>query len=198
MAFLKRTWLARLGTGLNKFLIGDKGADGKQTLTNSPDTVVQEGDVISADNLNDLEDRIDDAFDAVKWRKIWTNPDPDSDFSSLDVTLDAQYSDILIFYRPVKSVKVEEVKHFRISTWGTSSAEGSEVISRVSGWNIATGTVTSRSVYFLIFNGNPIISLSHSYRIAFQFNPISVTDAGPDNTVIIPVEIYVAGDIYNS
>lgn len=63
MAFLKRTWLARLGTGLNKFLIGDKGADGKQTLTNSPDTVVQEGDVISADNLNDLEDRISDGFD---------------------------------------------------------------------------------------------------------------------------------------
>lgn len=63
MAFLKRTWLARLGTGLNKFLIGDKGADGKQTLTNSPDTVVQEGDVISADNLNDLEDRIDNGFD---------------------------------------------------------------------------------------------------------------------------------------
>lgn len=63
MAFLKRTWLARLGTGLNKFLIGEKGADGKQTLTNSPDTVVQEGDVISADNLNDLEDRISDGFD---------------------------------------------------------------------------------------------------------------------------------------
>jgi hypothetical protein len=62
MAFEKRTWLARIGTGLNKFIIGDKDANNKQTLTNSPDTVTQQGDVISADNLNDLEDRIDDEF----------------------------------------------------------------------------------------------------------------------------------------
>lgn len=64
MAFEKRTWLARIGTGLNKFIIGDKDANNKQTLTNSPDTVTQQGDVISAENLNDLEDRIDDAFTA--------------------------------------------------------------------------------------------------------------------------------------
>ena len=59
MAFEKRTWLARIGTGLNKFIIGDKDENNKQTLTNSPDTVSQEGDVISAENLNDLEDRIE-------------------------------------------------------------------------------------------------------------------------------------------
>jgi len=59
MAFIKRTWLARIGTGLNKFIIGDKDGNNKQTLTNSPDTVSQQGDVISADNLNDLEDRIE-------------------------------------------------------------------------------------------------------------------------------------------
>lgn len=62
MAFEKRTWLARIGTGLNKFIIGDKDGNNKQTLTNSPDTVSQEGDVISAENLNDLEDRIDNEF----------------------------------------------------------------------------------------------------------------------------------------
>ena len=64
MAFVKRTWLARIGTGLNKFIIGDKDANNKQTLTNSPDTVTQQGDVISAENLNDLEDRIDNEFTA--------------------------------------------------------------------------------------------------------------------------------------
>ena len=58
MAFIKRTWFARIGTGLNKFLIGAPDGNGKQTLTNSPDSVTQQGDVISADNLNDLEDRI--------------------------------------------------------------------------------------------------------------------------------------------
>ena len=64
MAFEKRTWLARIGTGLNKFIIGDKDGNNKQTLTNSPDTVSQQGDVISAENLNDLEDRIDNEFTA--------------------------------------------------------------------------------------------------------------------------------------
>lgn len=65
MAFVKRTWLARIGIGLNKFLIGDRDSQGKQTLVNDPDTISQEGDVISADNLNDLEDRIDNAFGDV-------------------------------------------------------------------------------------------------------------------------------------
>lgn len=65
MAFVKRTWLARIGIGLNKFLIGDKDAQGKQTLVNDPDSISQAGDVISADNLNDLEDRIDNAFGDV-------------------------------------------------------------------------------------------------------------------------------------
>lgn len=60
--FNRRTWLARIGTGLNKFIIGAKDADGKQALVNSPDTVTQEGDVISADNLNDLEGRIESEF----------------------------------------------------------------------------------------------------------------------------------------
>lgn len=63
MAFVKRTWLARIGQGLNKFIIGEKDANDKQTLVNSPDSVTQQGDVISADNLNDLEDRIEDGFD---------------------------------------------------------------------------------------------------------------------------------------
>ena len=62
MAFLKRTWLARIGTGLNKFIIGEKDAQNKQTLTNSPDSITQEGDTISAQNLNDLEDRIEAGF----------------------------------------------------------------------------------------------------------------------------------------
>ena len=68
MAFEKRTWLARIGQGLNKFIIGDKDGEGKQTLTNSPDSVTQQGDVISAENLNDLEDRIEDAFGADSTR----------------------------------------------------------------------------------------------------------------------------------
>lgn len=62
MAFNKRTWLGRQGTGLNKFSIG--GAT-PVTIVNQPDSVTQVGDALSAGNLNDLEDRIEDAFDDV-------------------------------------------------------------------------------------------------------------------------------------
>ena len=82
MAFIKRNWLARIGIGLNKFIIGDKDGEGKQTLTNSPDSVTQQGDVISADNLNDLEDRIDSAINGLYLVKIWENIAPSVDFSA--------------------------------------------------------------------------------------------------------------------
>lgn len=62
MAYNKRTWLGRQGTGLNKFSIG--GAS-PVTIVNQPDSVTQVGDALSAGNLNDLEDRIEDAFDDV-------------------------------------------------------------------------------------------------------------------------------------
>lgn len=78
MAFEKRTWFARLGLGLNKFIIRDKDAQGKQELVNSPDSVTQQGDVISADNLNDLEDRIANAVQDVGGILVWENSNPDS------------------------------------------------------------------------------------------------------------------------
>lgn len=81
MAFVKRTWLARLGQGLNKFFVGEKDAQGKQELTNSPDSIAQQGDVISADNLNDLEDRIANAIKGVTGELVWENPNPNSAFA---------------------------------------------------------------------------------------------------------------------
>lgn len=94
MAFVKRNWLARIGIGLNKFIIGDKDGEGKQTLTNSPDSVTQQGDVISADNLNDLEDRIESEFISQSSRinakvdkltKIWENPSPSAVFMGQEI-----------------------------------------------------------------------------------------------------------------
>ena len=60
MAFNKRTWKGRQGTGLNKFSIN--GAS-PVTVVNQPDSITEVGDALSAGNLNDLEDRIADAFD---------------------------------------------------------------------------------------------------------------------------------------
>lgn len=62
MAYNKRTWLARLGQGLNKFIFN---GGSKVTLDSSPDVVTQEGTPLSAENMNDLEDRIDDAITSL-------------------------------------------------------------------------------------------------------------------------------------
>lgn len=62
MAFQKKTWLARLGQGLNKFIFN---GGSKVTLDSSPDLVTQEGTPLSAENMNDLEDRIDSEFTNV-------------------------------------------------------------------------------------------------------------------------------------
>lgn len=70
MAYNKRTWLGRQGTGLNKFSIG--GAS-PVTIVNQPDSVTQVGDALSAGNLNDLEDRIEDAFDETASQTEVTN-----------------------------------------------------------------------------------------------------------------------------
>ena len=57
MAFTKKTWKARTGTGLNKYRINGQVV----TLANVPDEVVQAGDVATAETMNDLEQRIYDA-----------------------------------------------------------------------------------------------------------------------------------------
>jgi len=62
MAYSKKTWLARLGQGLNKFIFN---GGSKVTLDSSPDLVTQEGTPLSAENMNDLEQRIDDEFTNV-------------------------------------------------------------------------------------------------------------------------------------
>lgn len=62
MAYQKKTWLARLGQGLNKFIFN---GGSKVTLDSSPDVVTQEGTPLSADNMNDLEQRIEDEFTNV-------------------------------------------------------------------------------------------------------------------------------------
>ena len=63
MAYNRRTWLARLGTGLNKFSIDGATA---VTIVNQPDSVTQQGDALSATNLNDLENRIQGGFTQVE------------------------------------------------------------------------------------------------------------------------------------
>lgn len=57
MGFNRKTWKARLGIGLNKFSMN---GGTPVPFDNKPDGLYQEGDYISPENLNDLEQRIYD------------------------------------------------------------------------------------------------------------------------------------------
>lgn len=77
MAFNKRTWKGRQGTGLNKFSI-----DGATpvTVVNQPDYVSEQGDALSAGNLNDLENRIYNEFTDVETPAVISNAEIDALF----------------------------------------------------------------------------------------------------------------------
>lgn len=63
MSYEKKTWLPRQGTGLNKFIVDGLGKVG---ITSSPDSISQEGTPLSAENFNDLENRIASGFDGLE------------------------------------------------------------------------------------------------------------------------------------
>ena len=120
MAYERRTWYQRLGQGLNKFLIGEKDAEGKQELTNAPDSITQQGDVISADNLNDLEGRIQAGFNDLTLKKIWEKTN--EDFSS-DITLDLGEvaEELVIEYTTTMASRTDALGFSHIKGTSTSS-----------------------------------------------------------------------------
>ena len=77
MAYSKKLWKGRTGTGLNKFSIG--GAS-PVTIVNQPDSITEAGDALSAGNMNDLETRIDNEFTYVETPAVISNADIDALF----------------------------------------------------------------------------------------------------------------------
>jgi hypothetical protein len=68
MAFQKKDWQARQGTGLNKFSINGAAP---VTLVNVPDSVSIPGDAFSRENMNDLETRIEAGIQSASPYKIY-------------------------------------------------------------------------------------------------------------------------------
>lgn len=92
MGFNKKVWKNRLGLGLNKFSMN--GGD-PVTFDNAPDGVWQEGDYISAENLNDLEDRISDESDSVDGELHDEVEDRISEDNAIRQVLDKQQGNVL-------------------------------------------------------------------------------------------------------
>lgn len=156
MAFEKRTWLARLGQGLNKFFIGEKDAEGKQELTNAPDSITQQGDVISADSLNDLEGRINDAIAGLSGYLLWENPSPSSEFGNQNV--DISNSPYL---------KTTGIQMFAIE-WAPDNTISEE------GWD---GTLATKRDYFSVVVQNTSDKLSWAIALMNTMDSVGTPDS---------------------
>ena len=191
MAFERRTWYQRLGQGLNKFLIGEKDAEGKQELTNAPDSITQQGDVISADNLNDLEGRIQAGFNGVSGVLVWENASPKTAFAQQIVTL----NDIPSASKHVFAIDyvqiIEDNQYFdssiatkRVFFNGDSSAPTMMSNRYILAETGGAGIYYQRQVYFQVGSGSLVFHFDNAQKVN---NGTSTQD----NTVIVPLRIYL-------
>lgn len=67
MAFVKKTWLNRISEYANRRVLTDVNSGTQQTVTvtRAEGVISQEGDAFSAANMNDLEERIKQAFEDI-------------------------------------------------------------------------------------------------------------------------------------
>lgn len=225
MAFEKRTWLARIGQGLNKFIIGAKDGEGKQTLTNSPDSVTQQGDVISSENLNDLEDRIEAEFtsqyarinnkadisyvNSMKLTKIWENPYPAGLITtewSLVLDIHPPFSLMIEYSLDVYSWTDIPTNGNRSFAFLKKLADNANIcyttLSYILGYedpvqNVPRLTVHSRHIRFQYSTGTNKTTMTIEKCWDYEVNNStpSVEVAG---RYLVPQAVYLIGDIYNS
>lgn len=66
MAFVKKTWKDRIVQYANRRLLTKSGGEVEQvTVTRDEGTISQAGDLFDAANMNDLENRVDNAIDTL-------------------------------------------------------------------------------------------------------------------------------------
>lgn len=63
MGFVKKTWTNRISEYPNRRTINDGYVTKVVTVARDEGTITQEGDAFSAENMNDLETRIEDAIE---------------------------------------------------------------------------------------------------------------------------------------
>ena len=213
MAFTKRTWLARIGTGLNKFIIGEKDANDKQTLTNSPDSVTQQGDVISADNLNDLEDRIEAEFtsqdarinakadtsyvNGMKLTKLWENSSPNSVFAAQTITVNESINNIIIEYMRANG----DSSHTFRKVWARCEI-GDSFVTSLQWINMyvaeSAAIIENRARACTITVGQNTTTFAFSTCTNSRFNSNTGVSIVDSTALCIPLAIYKADGMYNS
>lgn len=192
MAFEKRTWLARLGLGLNKFIIGEKDAQGKQELTNSPDSVAQQGDVISADNLNDLEDRIQAGINGLMLTKVWENSSPDSSFAGQNVVINSKIEDMVIEF--VREGGYKQTVFFHCTCRETPSND--TILAVTTFWvGDSIFSLFSRRFTYSVSTSSTTLAFNDCKQVIAN-GQVPTWTYNTTNSILIPYRVYAVGDIY--
>lgn len=195
MAFVRRTWLARIGIGLNKFLIGEKDGAGRQTLVNDPDSVTQEGDVISADNLNDLEGRIENEFTKVhseisgmKLEELWS-ASPSFPYAGGTIPLNTTRREFLIEYTNVGNSYASEIVHVYFQPSDSVKNSINLSLSRVSeSSGVGTIVVETREISYSVTN--QALTIGECKAVQCQNGTTQYTT---NNYDLVPIAIYAVG-----
>lgn len=194
MAFVKRTWLARIGIGLNKFLIGEKDGEGKQTLVNDPDTISQEGDVISADNLNDLEDRIEDEFtnvhldiDDMKLEEVWSAT-PSFPYAGGTIPLNTTRREFLIEYTNVGDSNASEIVHVCFAPSDSSNTIKLSLSRVFESSGVGTIVIETREISYSVTNQE--LTIGECKAVQCQSG---TTQYATNNYDLVPIAIYTVG-----
>lgn len=129
MAYQKNTWVARQGTGLNKFT--NSGTSTNLILSPNPDTITQSGTPFSADWMNNIENGIannDERITLLERDTGWV------DLTPLNGTWN------YFQYRVING------NHVYIRGYATALAASSNVAVKVA--QMPSGTVPSVDYYF--------------------------------------------------
>ena len=125
-SFNPKTWKGRLGTDLDLYTIGPKDLNGRQKIEPYTGGVTEVGDALSAGNLNNLEGRIDSAFESTEGlisSEATTR-------QSADEALDAEITKIKNGTTTVEKAKKDEDGNNIKSTYATKSALSEEISAR--------------------------------------------------------------------
>lgn len=110
MAFVKKTWKDRIAEfPTRRRLTKEDNTSELVTVAREEGTLSQEGDAFSAENMNDLENRIDAEFTEVNGKLgidlLWTNPSPTSIFEPQTLNIDlSSYKWVIIDFKFATSV----------------------------------------------------------------------------------------------
>ena len=116
MAFVKKTWKDRIAEFPTRRRLTKSNGDSELvTVTREEGTISQEGDAFSAENMNDLERRVDDAISEINsnlnMKLLWENPNSYSTFDAQTVELSSNdYDFVDIYYRFFASESTETGK----------------------------------------------------------------------------------------